>query len=511
MKYITKKLLFIFVLVSLVKILLNYFVRSPSEFADAYFYTLSAKYLISLNFAGFLSGYPPLYSLIISWVYLFDNSSLSYFLIKVTNSLVSSLIIFPAYLLAKEYLKDEKKSFYCAIIISLLPSNFSYSAFILSENIFNVLFLTTVYILYIGFKKGKTSLLMLSSLLIILCYATRITGLALIPIVFFFAITEKKYKEGFLVLLPFLIIAIPLILNNSLFAGYKTLFKINRIGLLSALFWLVMYSSLLYISGFMVFTNSSIRSIKNNSINRLFILSILFFIGMTFIHAASSINSYLPSGSFFDIGGRPMERYFFCVLPMIIIMGINNFKKYRISYLWAIPFSILILYPLLPPNNIDAAWLGVFIFLTKNYNIFAQIIINLVIVLSIIFLINYFRRHINLSYIILLIFLLNLAIFGGIIYNADKYYFDKDTTRTGIYLNEIAPNAIIVIDKNFCEERFTKESETLCDKKNGMSLVGFWNKNVKIGDYYEGDYFVSKGKLNLKKIKEFGEINIYET
>ncbi len=509
-----KKIIFVFFLISLVKIILNFFVRSPSSFADSYFYVLSSKALINLDFTGFFAYYPPLYSFIISWVYLFNNSEVSYFLIKLTNSFISSLVIFPAYLLAKEYLKDERISFYTALIIGLLPSNFAYSTYVMSENIFNFLFLMTIYSLYIGFKKSNNKLLVLSSLLIVLCYMTKVIGIFLFPVVILFSLIEKKYKEGLLVIILSLIILIPyFIIKNSLLLGYENLL-LNAVGennfyILKFLFWIILYPFFLYLQGFIIFTNSAIKSFKNSPINRLFITSIFFILAVAIYHGM--ISNPIVSPIFSGVSGRPMERYLFSALPLIIIMGIGSLKKFKINYFLAIPFSILMLYPLLPPNNIDITWLGIFSFFIKNQILLVQIGINFVVALGIIFIINHIKRHINLKRIIFVLFILNLIIFTGIAYDANTYYLDRDDTRAGKYINEIAPNSLIVIDEKECTERFTKESKTLCDKNNHMSIIGFWNKNVVIGNYTNADYFISKRELNLNKIKSFGEINIYET
>ncbi len=507
MKKDIKMLIFVFFLISLIKILLNFFVKSPSSFGDTYFYVFSAKSLINLDFIGFFAYYPPLYSLIISWTYLFNNSEVSYFLIKLTNSFISSLVIFPAYLLAKEYLKNEKISFYCAVIISLLPSNFAYSTYIMSENIFTFLFLMAIYTLYIGFKRSSNKFLVLSSLLIALCYTTKVIGIVLFPIVILFSLIEKKYKEGFFVLILSLILLIPyFIIKNSLLSGYGILIaEESNFYILEFLFWMILYPFFLYLQGFIIFTNSAIKSFKNNSINRLFIINILLILLLSIYHGVLSKSAIFPG-----ISGRPVERYLFSALPLIIIMGISNLKKFKINYFLAIPFSILMLYPLLPPNNIDITWLGIFSFFIKNQILLVQIGINFVVALGIIFVINHIKEHINLKRIIFSLFILNLIIFSGIAYDANTYYLNRDDTRVGKYLNEIAPNSVIVIDKEGCVEQWTKTSKTLCDNENGMSLVGFWNKKAVIGSYNDGDYFVSKRDLNLMKIKQFGEVNIYE-
>ena len=510
MKKETKLLFLVFFIITIIKIILNYFVKSPSSFSDSYFYTLSAKALIGLDFSTFFKFYPPLYSLLISWAYLFNNYEISYFLIKLTNSILSSLIIFPSYFLAKEYLKDEKLSFYSALIIALLPSNLSYSSFIMSENIFNLLVVLTVYILYLVFVKSKKSLIILSSILISLCYMTRTISFVFFPIIILYSILEKKYKEGFSIIILSTFLLIPFILiKGSLFVGYEVeIYRISegQVNIIETLFWILLYPFLLYLQGFIIFTNSALKTIKLNQTTKLFILFIISFVGIAAYHAIAG-----RVGLFDIISGRPIGRYTAPILPLIIIMGIKNIRKFKINYFLTIPFAILMLYPLLPPNNIDISWLGWLYLLIGNQSIFLQLIINLCVLIILISLINYLRRYITLKRLICIILILNLFIWGGIVYDSNNYYFDRDDTRAGIYLNKLSSDAIIVIDPKGCDDVFNKRSQTVCDKDNKMSLIGFWNKKVIIGDYTQGDYFVSKEVLQLKKIKQFGEVIIYET
>lgn len=505
-----KKLVAVFLLISLAKIIFNYFIKSPSTFADSYYYALSAKALIALDFKNFFSFYPPFYPFVISWAYFFSNAELSYFLVKLTNITISSLIIFPAYILAKEYIKDEKIAFFSAIIISLLPSNFAYASFIMSENIFNFLFLTAICFIYFGFKTGKKSILLLASVSVALCYYTRTFGIVLFPIIILFSLIEKKYKEGLFILTLSIILLIPYFIIRGGFLGgyeeYTDRISNGYIQIWEVLFWVIIYPFFVYLQGFIFFTNSAIKSIKNNPTTRLFVISIIGVIILAVYHSMAYRIGFIPY-----IDGRPIGRYTSTILPLIVILGISNLKKYKISYLLAIPFSILMLFSLLPPNNIDTTWIGIFSIFIENYSILTKIAINFLIAIMVIFSFNYLRKYINLKRVILCLFLSNLVIFGVIAYNSNAYYYSRDDSQAGIYLNKVSPDSIIVIDEEGCTERFVKGSGTLCDEKNKMSLIGFWNKNTIIGNYTQGDYFVSKKELQLKKIKEFGEIKIYET
>ena len=143
MESITKKLILAFFIVCIAKIILSTLVPTPTIFTDEYIYMkMSQSFSQNFNFDVHSMptlNYHPLYPIILSIAFIFDNAIISYFLMKILNAIVSSLIIIPSYLLAREFV-SRKKAFLCSIIISLMPMNLAFTPFIMAENMFYVLF-----------------------------------------------------------------------------------------------------------------------------------------------------------------------------------------------------------------------------------------------------------------------------------------------------------------------------------------------------------------------------------
>src|SRR3989338_9752553 len=135
MKNITKYLILICLLFIFLKIILSFFVILPGPYSDYYAYSEMARsffYYGDFSIHGVISHqFPPLYPISISIAYLFKDMQLVFFFIKLINAILSSLIILPAFLLAKEFL-TEKKSLLFAVLVSVLPSNFSFSQYIMA-------------------------------------------------------------------------------------------------------------------------------------------------------------------------------------------------------------------------------------------------------------------------------------------------------------------------------------------------------------------------------------------
>jgi len=146
MKKIINQLFIFYLAIVLLKILLSLLIPSPSIFSDDYVYIkLARSFFFDFNFTIHgvaVDVYPPLYPMLLSISYLFKDMTIIYPLMKVINALVSSLIIIPAFLLSKEFF-NEKKSLIIALFISFIPSNFSFSPYIMSENLFYPLSLFT--------------------------------------------------------------------------------------------------------------------------------------------------------------------------------------------------------------------------------------------------------------------------------------------------------------------------------------------------------------------------------
>lgn len=143
-------LLFVFFLLVIIKILISFYFKSPSIFADETVYAETARNILRGEFYSklqYCQTYPPGYSLFLSIVHLLsDNSLASYQFMLIINSFLTSSIIFPAYFLLKKYCSD-KFSLLGSILVSLSPSVVLYNFVVMSENLFIPLFTLSLWFL----------------------------------------------------------------------------------------------------------------------------------------------------------------------------------------------------------------------------------------------------------------------------------------------------------------------------------------------------------------------------
>src|SRR3989344_1128981 len=231
MKNTTTKLIIAFIIIFLLKGVLVSFIPAPSSFSDGYVYAKTAR---SFFFSQELSvheevliKYPPLYSMALSISYLFNDMNNVYLLMKLINTFLSSLIIFPAFFLANEFLSS-KKSFLFSVLISVLPQNFSFSAYLMSENLFYTLFLTSIYFIYKSFKEDKINYDIIASIFIGMSYLTRVISLVLpITVAIFILINlikkeydlRKVFIKSVSYIIPFSLIIFPWIVRNLILFG----------------------------------------------------------------------------------------------------------------------------------------------------------------------------------------------------------------------------------------------------------------------------------------------------
>src|SRR3989344_5522759 len=106
MKKIVKQLCLYFILLVIIKSILSYFIPAPSAFSDDYHYIkLARSFFNSQEFS--IHEIPIqrslLYPIILSISYLFRDMTYVFLAMKIINAVISSLIIFPAWLLSKEF------------------------------------------------------------------------------------------------------------------------------------------------------------------------------------------------------------------------------------------------------------------------------------------------------------------------------------------------------------------------------------------------------------------------
>ena len=176
MRKIIKQIFVFYLIIVLLKILLSSLIPSPSIFSDDYVYMkLARSFFFDFNFTihqAAVDIYPPLYPMLLSISYLFKDMTIIYPIMKIINALVSSLIIIPAFLLSKEFF-TKKKALVIALLISFIPSNFSFSPYIMSENLFYPLSLFTLYFIYKSFLEKGYKYNILAGVFLALSYLTR--------------------------------------------------------------------------------------------------------------------------------------------------------------------------------------------------------------------------------------------------------------------------------------------------------------------------------------------------
>ena len=197
MKKILKKLILYYLIFVVVKGILSYLIPAPSAFSDSYIYMkLARSFFFDSNFVINnipTTHYLPLYPIVLSFSYFFKQMNIIYPVMKLINVVISSLVIFPAYFLSKEFF-NSKKSLTIAFLISLLPSNFIFSSFILAENIFYPLFLFSIYFIYKSITVKRIIWPILAGISLGLTYLSKINGIILfgtLGVLFLYKLLKK--------------------------------------------------------------------------------------------------------------------------------------------------------------------------------------------------------------------------------------------------------------------------------------------------------------------------------
>ena len=394
MNSFTKRLLLIFLALVIVKVVLSSFVPIISGYSDENSYAKIARsFFLYQKFTepGMpFEQYPPLYPALISISYIFRDMQYVYLFMKLLNALLSSLILFPAWLLAKEFL-DEKSAFLAAIVISVMPSNFAFAPFIMSENLYYPLFLFSVFAIYKAVISEGYKWTIIAGIFVGLSYLTKVSGFALLFVGIgayaFKAWKNKDFKLNAKKAFVFVISALALIslwlIRNgllsgfspdSLSGGYYTAEITNGLKLSTILIWFLIYSGYLIITSGFVYSLGALNLLKaRTKYSDLMVISGLC-IFMTLLIAANA-NAPGQASTYVNwLLGRPIGRYMDMVLPLIIIMGIIAFEKLPsklnmksivIVVLLLICSSFLYLFPLFPVNNLSLSWLGVLAELIK--------------------------------------------------------------------------------------------------------------------------------------------------
>jgi hypothetical protein len=550
-------LAFVFILIVILKIVLSTAVTSPGVFTDEYLYSKMAQSVFqegNLDIHGNqdVQKYLPLYPAILSLAYFFSDPFVA---IKIINAILSTLVLFPLFILAKEFL-SEKKALIGATLVSLFAANFNITNYIMAENLFFFLFILEIVLLYFAFKTQEKKYFFLSGIILGLGYWTKASGMILIPVAFLvFLIYRKKFTNIIIHYVTALIVVIPIIMRNLSFHGATTYAVTsgyggpiaflgntidNPLGLLN---WIILYLGYTIIGSgilFGIYYFSSYPS-KDKKFNLLLTITGITFLVNLFIVANQANGSDLLYNSplFPLFSNRPIGRYLDPSVSLVMLTGFIAFltmkikeKRVKVTLL----FSSLILFvtaqltiaPLFPVNNQSLTLIGLFhaglqyIFdgqILAGFTLIPFLIVAITLALIPLF-IYAFRRQRKLLYFLAIFFILltTVAAFTITTWNSQTNWGSSDQQELGKQLDNILkPNDIVGIDLESCNGRLHTEeiNEILCDNKNGWSLVGFWIQNEirlieDVENLGEVDYLVSNRDLSYSEILKEGNFIVYD-
>lgn len=232
-----RSLIALYVFFVSIKIIVTQLYIDPSNLVDGFIYMKMARSFFQTGtfqiYGQPTHQYPPLYPILISPSYVFNDTLSIMRMIRILSVIYSSLIIFPAYYLAKEFI-ETKKSLLVASIVSLQAGVFIWVFNSVSEIIFYSLFLAAVYFIYkSGFEKGHNYKI-LTGIFIGLCFLSRYTAVVFAPAIFLFYIvtikkTQKKslinstilsIKNCLIISIPAWLTVLPWLIRNGNLFGY---------------------------------------------------------------------------------------------------------------------------------------------------------------------------------------------------------------------------------------------------------------------------------------------------
>ncbi|HLC72624.1 MAG TPA: glycosyltransferase family 39 protein [Candidatus Nanoarchaeia archaeon] len=529
-------LFWIFAALVVVKLSLSFFVATPTIYSDEYLYAKLARSLnVDSSYAvhGILiNGYPPLYPLVLSLTYFFDDMSLIYFFMKLLNAILSSLIIFPAYFFSRIFVSS-KESTWFALLIGVLPSSFAYTPYLLSENVFFVLFFTTVYFLFRASTQHYFMDYLWTGVFLGLTLLTKASGLILFPlfaILFFRALYRRSAEETGLLIFSGLVAALLYVpwflyttanfglsfsglLGNSYSAELTNVVEHSLFFLFkNGIIWTILYlgvfiwsSALLFFLGSWFFFRRAASPLHKEL---LFFFCILF-VTVLFFVVNHNLHGVVKEDNFLALSGRPIARYTDLLLPLLFLTGFLGLKSQKklLTKSFIAPILILLLslplffYTLLPVNNLSLTWLGTVqtaaLLFSSSAFFLSFVYVLLLIVFS--FLVIFLVHTLSLSKLLPLFCGFFLAVsllsFGATIYNSQVNWYPLEQVQLGLWLKDHIPEDVrIVIDADFCTSLSVSDATSLCSSTGHTTLLGFWvNHDLIISETPQpGDYFISR-------------------
>ncbi|SHE68968.1 4-amino-4-deoxy-L-arabinose transferase [Desulforamulus putei DSM 12395] len=493
----------------ILKIFIIIKVPGPVVFGDEYIYKdLAKQFFEGVYGQNYVTQYPPLYPIILSISFFFNDF---YLVMKVINSLVSSLIIFPVWLISRMFL-DEKKSYILCIISILIPFNYVYPQLIMSENLMVPLFLLLVYLTILIYVRPTEKNIFFIGIAAGLGYITKYITLVyifILPIVVLFITGTNRGLVirrihlgvlGFLIIyLPWVIFAIKIgIPFREIFGFQVTNFQNNSlITVIDLVKWTTLYLSyfILMISSILPFIIIGINKFKEFKKNELKFILINIIITILYI-SASIRHSWLAPYNY-PTYNYILGRYILYLhVPWLISafifidrISIKNCKKELaiacslsfvltvISYLnivkgyfWKISDYFLIYF-----NAVDVFWF------TKEYNLILICTMYLIVMMSL-----FTKRITKLK----LIYLVLLAYLPGALF---MYNNPVVLHKEAVHAKEISK-----LLKNLKGDEFLYADINYSMKENLQYALKFWeleDKKIKIVKLSQDEIYKTKGKI----------------
>ncbi|MBI4159045.1 glycosyltransferase family 39 protein [Candidatus Woesearchaeota archaeon] len=565
MDKVDKTLVYCILGIIFLKILLVSIIPAPSAFSDSYIYSKMAQSFFNsgeFSIHGVATSlFPPLYPIFLSISYVFKDMEKVFFLMKIINVILSTLIFIPAYLLAKEFF-EKKKSAIIALLVSIIPSSFAFSGYLMAENLLYPLFLTSFYLIYKSFNSESYKFNILAGIFIGLSFLTKVTALVLLILTFLYLIYKlsiKQVKKKAILFLFFILTILPWFIRNGRLFGFNfqglTGHYAKEASLTLNLFqampnagsWTLLYISFLALASGVLFFLMSFNTVFSKD-KKVRDFSLLVFAGVLILAIIIAIPN-IKAVSFYDtilpwLLGRPVGRYIDLVLPLTILLGFIGFQEYEknrsyfgISFLitsfFVIFGSTLLFFPLFPVNNISLTWIGVLNSIINplfergleetSFSLINYIILTALLSLILLFIgyLHYSKKLILkeiLPFIFIFFIISSLGVYSINYYDSSKYWYNGDLMKSGLWLNGRDQGEYsVLIDERYEGKIWKKDQSSLYEGEgnNSITVIGFWiNNEIRIGNVEEAEsfkYVISKDNLNLKLIHEEGGIKIYET
>lgn len=540
-----KAILMLFLTLLALKLLLIPLVTVPLGFSDslAYFEQAKAFYETgSIKEVIETAKFPPLYAMVISPSYFSEDMETVFFVMKIINAIISSLVIIPASLLAREFM-SKKKSLMVATITAFLPGIFSMTFYVLSENLFLPLFLFAVYFVLKTYTDDKKYWSMLAGATISFCLLTRVAAVVFIPLLILMTLLhiKKRWKKmastllwATLTILPWLIVkGTQTKASTGAFQGYNAeLFAVINIPYLpTKILWSFLYLDYLIIgAGIIIFILSlsllfNYKSCTNNE--KLFLIIVGIITICTIALAANNSGNVSPYTDHRVIG-----RYLITLFPLLIPLSFLALEKEVLKKKVIVGTAgfILVVTPLIifgtffPINNTE--WIPIELLkLGTNYpSVISTILITSILTLITLSFLGVKQWKTKTYATIIIIYFITVSMLNtsAIVYDTNVRWIPIEEVQLGRWISEnIPPEATFYFDPNDLE--YFEEGTTI-DRTNEndrpVTIIAYWirgnivnsgeilHKTEELTEEYE--YLITTKELDLEKVREGETIIIYK-